>query len=280
MRALRRLTLVAVVVSLAMPVPSQAVVGNAHVTADDLYVRTRWDSWMIGTLYRNQRFDIQGSSNGYYWGYADGAFNGCGWVGSAYVTRDNAGSAPSCGAPRDLGDPHCGAGCYSATASGDKWHVTCTDATVFGNYRVGDLRSPRGTIYAGQEYNWRYTTADRRAASIHWNGISVFVLRSCVAPGPAPPPPPNWSGWENLGCCIASDPDVASWGSTRLDVFGQGTDNALYHKWWDGTGWSGWENLGCCIASGPGAVSRGSGHIDVFGQGTDNALYHKWYPTQ
>jgi hypothetical protein len=34
-----------------------------------------------------------------------------------------------------------------------------------------------------------------------------------------------------------SDPDAVSWGPNRMDVFVRGTDNALWHTWWDGTAW-------------------------------------------
>jgi hypothetical protein len=30
---------------------------------------------------------------------------------------------------------------------------------------------------------------------------------------------------------------AVSWGPDRLDIFVKGTDNALYHKWWDKTAW-------------------------------------------
>jgi len=35
--------------------------------------------------------------------------------------------------------------------------------------------------------------------------------------------------WENLGGILTSPPSVVSWGPNRLDVFGKGTDSAL---WW------------------------------------------------
>jgi hypothetical protein len=34
----------------------------------------------------------------------------------------------------------------------------------------------------------------------------------------------------------------------------QGTDNALWHKWWDGSRWSGWESLGGTIVDTPDAA--------------------------
>lgn len=42
-----------------------------------------------------------------------------------------------------------------------------------------------------------------------------------------------WSDWEDLGGVIMGAPSVASWDEGRLDVFVRGTDNALYHKWYD-----------------------------------------------
>ncbi|GCF11255.1 hypothetical protein [Dictyobacter arantiisoli] len=41
---------------------------------------------------------------------------------------------------------------------------------------------------------------------------------------------------------------VTTWSPHRLDIFGLGTDNAMYHKAWNGSRWfpslTGWENLG------------------------------------
>jgi hypothetical protein len=86
----------------------------------------------------------------------------------------------------------------------------------------------------------------------------------------------TWSGWESLGGVLTSSPSVASWAPNRLDVFVRGTDNALWHKWWN-NGWSGWESLGGVLTSAPAAVSWGPNRIDIFVRGTDNALWHKWW---
>ncbi len=88
----------------------------------------------------------------------------------------------------------------------------------------------------------------------------------------------GWS-WYNHGPANAkagSHPSVSSWTTNRIDVFIQGSDNALKHKWWNGS-WSGWENLGGVLTSSPDAVSWGSGRIDVFVRGGGNNIYHKWY---
>jgi Repeat of unknown function (DUF346) len=54
-------------------------------------------------------------------------------------------------------------------------------------------------------------------------------------------------GWEPLGGVFSSQPAVESWAAGRLDIFSEGTDNQIYHKWFDG-GWgpskTDWESLG------------------------------------
>jgi hypothetical protein len=85
------------------------------------------------------------------------------------------------------------------------------------------------------------------------------------------------SGWEALGGVLSSGPDAASWGLNRIDVFGRGTDNALWHKWWDGSSWSHWEPLGGVLSADPGVVSWGSGRLDVFVKGADEQLWHRWH---
>ena len=76
---------------------------------------------------------------------------------------------------------------------------------------------------------------------------------------------------------------VASWGPKRVDLFGVGTDGAMYHKAWDGI-WrpspSGWEYLGGAFTSAPAVVASGSERLDLFGLGTDHSLFHSsWAPS-
>jgi hypothetical protein len=82
--------------------------------------------------------------------------------------------------------------------------------------------------------------------------------------------------WESLGGVFTSGPGVSSWAPGRLDVFGRGQDNALYHAGY-ANGWSGWESLGGELTSDPAAVSWGEGRIDVFARGNDNGLYTQSY---
>ncbi len=70
---------------------------------------------------------------------------------------------------------------------------------------------------------------------------------------------------------------VASWGPSRVDLFGVGTNGAMYHKAWDEI-WrpspGGWEHLGGIFTSRPAVVASGSGRLDVFGLGSDSSLFH------
>ena len=86
----------------------------------------------------------------------------------------------------------------------------------------------------------------------------------------------QWSDWENLGGVLTSAPTAASWGANRLDIFARGSDNAMWHKWWNGS-WSDWENLGGSLTSDPDCVSWSLNRIDCFVRGLDNALWHKWW---
>src|SRR5262245_13368926 len=74
---------------------------------------------------------------------------------------------------------------------------------------------------------------------------------------------------------FVSDPAAVSWGPGRIDVFVRGSDNALWHKWFENQ-WSGWESLGGSITSAPDVASWGAGRLDVFARGSDNSMMHKY----
>ena len=60
-----------------------------------------------------------------------------------------------------------------------------------------------------------------------------------------------WGGWEPLGGVLLSPPLGVCWGPDRIDIFAVGTDNAMWHRWWDGNAWGGWESLGGMLGSPP-----------------------------
>ena len=81
--------------------------------------------------------------------------------------------------------------------------------------------------------------------------------------------------WYNLGGYLSSSPAVSSWGASRVDAFVRGSDNALWHRSWNGSAWGGWESLGGVVTSDPSAVSWGPNRIDIFVRGTDKAIWHR-----
>ncbi|MCP3144494.1 hypothetical protein [Pyxidicoccus xibeiensis] len=100
-----------------------------------------------------------------------------------------------------------------------------------------------------------------------WNGdgnLSATDVQGALATYGIP--------WESLGGGFTSGPAVASWGANRLDVFGRGQDNQLWHMAWNGSSWIGWGALAGQITSDPAAVSWGPNRIDVFARGTDNSM--------
>jgi hypothetical protein len=171
----------------------------------------------------------------------------------------------------------------------------CTDSTarwITGVYGTGSQATCVGAwegpkfacasagqgVYVGSPY---YKGAESLKAVIYNNspykGNKVYgtVWSNPEGPPTPPPPPPSWH-IQNLGGVANSDPEISSWGPNRRDVWVRGTDNALWHKWWDGS-WHGWESLGGKLASGPGAVEWGQGRIDVVARAENNSVLHWWW---
>lgn len=89
----------------------------------------------------------------------------------------------------------------------------------------------------------------------------------------------TWTGDYNLGGTFVSVPAATSgWTEAktpRVDVFGVGTDYAMYHKAIvDGVLPDAWEDLGGVFMSAPAAIAW-DGQVDVFGVGLDRAMYRK-----
>ncbi len=82
-------------------------------------------------------------------------------------------------------------------------------------------------------------------------------------------------------------PASVSWGRGRLDIFGNGTDSACFHKAWNGRWYPSqllWERLYGGFTSAPAATSWGLNRLDIVSLGEDGGLWHKawagqWVPT-
>jgi hypothetical protein len=88
-----------------------------------------------------------------------------------------------------------------------------------------------------------------------------------------------WSNWESLSGQFTASPAAVSWADGRIDVFGRGSDNALWHHSYNNSAWSSWESLSGQLAAttGPAVSSQHEGQLDVFVIGSDNALWHRTY---
>jgi hypothetical protein len=85
--------------------------------------------------------------------------------------------------------------------------------------------------------------------------------------------------WKPLSGQLTASPAAVSGGNGRIDVFGRGTDSALWWRHYENNAWSNWEPLGGGLDPniGPAASSWAAGHLDVFIIGTDHALWHRSY---
>jgi hypothetical protein len=108
-------------------------------------------------------------------------------------------------------------------------------------------------------------------------GGQVFVPSRTAAPSSSVIRSFNISFAGSLGGILSGGPGASAWGANWADVFVPGTDNALWHRWWNGAAWQGWERLGGVLTADPTSASWGVNRIDVFVRGTDAGLWHMWW---
>lgn len=130
--------------------------------------------------------------------------------------------------------------------------------------RGGVIVVPQQPLQQGVQY----------VVNVTVNGVPYTWTFSVSANNAILPPIPT--GWSSLGGISESGAGAASWGTSRIDAFIRGADNALWQNSSNGTTWGGWSLLGGVITGDPGAVSWSSGRIDVFVRGQDNALWHRF----
>jgi len=90
----------------------------------------------------------------------------------------------------------------------------------------------------------------------------------------------EWSGWLTLGGKFRGGPSVVRSSDGRLEVFGRGADNAIWHKYQADSNsdqWTTWINLGDNnkFTSDPVAILSSEGFIHLFAKGADSSLMHK-----
>jgi len=85
--------------------------------------------------------------------------------------------------------------------------------------------------------------------------------------------------YSQFAAALTRVADAACNSDGRLEVFGVGTDNALWHIWQTAPHadpWSSWSSLGGVVTSDPSVFVNSDGRLEVFARGTDDALWHIW----
>jgi len=79
---------------------------------------------------------------------------------------------------------------------------------------------------------------------------------------------------SSLGCCgsTTSSPSITSRATGQLNVVMRGSDNQLWHRYWDGASWSGWAALGGILSSSPAIAAVSTTRLDVIALRTDGTL--------
>lgn len=86
----------------------------------------------------------------------------------------------------------------------------------------------------------------------------------------------RWQTGKALTGVLTSAPVAVLTGESRMDVFGVGTDRALWHLRHDGA-WGQWESLGGSFGFAPALVSPRPGTLELFVTGRDRSLWHTRY---
>jgi hypothetical protein len=165
------------------------------------------------------------------------------------------------------------------TGSGNStFHNTCNPATDYDvNVRntlvFSSYQATGNTMYMDTWPALQLTTIDSRVnpqAPLH----NAFFSKV------ASPPSASWGDWVKLDGSGREGVAVASWAPNRRDIVMIGLDQALYHKWWDGSSWSTWERFGGTCVGKPAAVSWGPNRLDIFVVGSDGQVWHLYFNGQ
>ena len=90
----------------------------------------------------------------------------------------------------------------------------------------------------------------------------------------------TWTGWETLGAkkFESSISAVVRQGTNTIELFGLGSDKALWHRAGNGSHWPvDWVSHGGGFKSAPALVSPCPGEVDVFGIGNDKRVWYSYW---
>ncbi|MGE7776285.1 hypothetical protein ACQKLP_16265 [Chitinophaga sp. NPDC101104] len=88
----------------------------------------------------------------------------------------------------------------------------------------------------------------------------------------------GWTGWQDLGGRITSEPAVVSRSASSINVFAKGNNNNLVHiRWVRDEGWSNWTDLEGNITSAPSVASGRPDKMEVYALGNNGQLQSRTY---
>lgn len=117
------------------------------------------------------------------------------------------------------------------------------------------------------------SASDNRMHVVGQTQDGRFFAREQLAPEGG-----GWSSWYPMGGFVfTAPPTVVANQSGQVEVYGVGTDHAVYRNVHTGAGpdgWSGWMLVNSCCINGKVSVAKDKfNRLNVFGLGTDNAAY-------
>jgi GH25 family lysozyme M1 (1,4-beta-N-acetylmuramidase) len=116
---------------------------------------------------------------------------------------------------------------------------------------------------------WQYSDGDNKLDHDVFNG-TLAQLKALSGGGLASP-----FGDARIGSRVVSNRDG------RLEAFGRGVDEALWHAWQKtpGGAWSDWSTLGGKLSGDPQVVQDEDGRLEAFGVEADGSVEHIWQTT-
>jgi hypothetical protein len=122
------------------------------------------------------------------------------------------------------------------------WDVGRLDIFAVGTDSALWHRWWDGSSWGGWESLGGVLESTPKAVSWAANRLDIFVVGTDSALWHRWWDGSSWGGWESLGGILESPLagprislgalDATAWAANRLDIFGVGTDSALWHRWW------------------------------------------------
>jgi hypothetical protein len=142
---------------------------------------------------------------------------------------------------------------------------------TFSGYGLGSLRRATNvtdaTIVFQDDFEGCGTCDQSNRIAYAEAALAAFGSDKPSTPKPSPP-----TATARIGASVVPNRDG------RLEAFGRGGDNALWHSWQDkpGGSWSGWYRLGGSFSGDPVVIQNEDGRLEAFAVATDGAVGHVW----